>query len=90
MPVVPLTIDLPRWLRENSDRLRPPVNNFCLFSGADFVVMVVGGPNARADYHINETEVPKWLDYRCLFEPHFFITDRNGSINTRVTCSFVS
>jgi len=51
-----LPLDLPRWLRENADRLRPPVNNFCLYSGADFVVMAVGGPNARADYHVNETE----------------------------------
>jgi 3-hydroxyanthranilate 3,4-dioxygenase len=56
MPLPP-PLDLPRWLRENSDRLRPPVNNFCLYSGADFIVMVIGGPNARADYHVNETEV---------------------------------
>ncbi|KAH9973738.1 3-hydroxyanthranilic acid dioxygenase [Lactifluus volemus] len=49
-------LNLPRWLMENADRLQPPVNNFCLFSGADFVVMVVGGPNSRSDYHINETE----------------------------------
>lgn len=50
-------LDLFRWLRDNGERLKPPVNNFCLHSGADFVVMVVGGPNARADYHVNETEV---------------------------------
>ena len=57
-------LDLPRWLRENADRLRPPVNNFCLYSGTDFVVMAVGGPNARADYHVNETEVPKCPETR--------------------------
>ncbi len=50
-------LDLPRWLRDNADRLKPPVNNFCLHTGTDFVVMAVGGPNARADYHVNETEV---------------------------------
>ncbi|KAF8483309.1 3-hydroxyanthranilic acid dioxygenase [Russula ochroleuca] len=53
---IPSPLDLPRWLKENSDRLRPPVNNFCLYSGADFVIMVLGGPNTRTDYHINETE----------------------------------
>ncbi|KIY72556.1 3-hydroxyanthranilic acid dioxygenase [Cylindrobasidium torrendii FP15055 ss-10] len=32
------------------------VNNFCLYRGGDFVLMVVGGPNERRDYHVNETE----------------------------------
>ena len=56
MPLAP-PLNLPRWLSEHSDRLRPPVNNFCLYSGKDYVVMVVGGPNERKDYHVNETEV---------------------------------
>jgi 3-hydroxyanthranilate 3,4-dioxygenase len=86
MPLPP-TLDLPRWLRENSDRLRPPVNNFCLYSGADFIVMAIGGPNTRTDYHINETEV---LCLNARKTRHLFIVDRNGSINTRVICSFVS
>jgi 3-hydroxyanthranilate 3,4-dioxygenase len=79
MPIVPLPIDLPRWLKENSDRLKPPVNNFCLFSGADFVVMVVGGPNARADYHINETEVSKGLEYGVSLGLNFFLL-RTGMV----------
>lgn len=56
MPLAP-PLNFPRWLSENSLKLQPPVNNFCLYSGQDYVVMVVGGPNERNDYHVNETEV---------------------------------
>ena len=56
MPL-PSALNLPLWLAENGHLLQPPVNNFCLYRGKDYVVMVVGGPNERSDYHINETEV---------------------------------
>jgi 3-hydroxyanthranilate 3,4-dioxygenase len=39
------------WLDAHRDRLRPPVCNQVVFEDAEFIVMVVGGPNSRTDYH---------------------------------------
>jgi 3-hydroxyanthranilate 3,4-dioxygenase len=39
------------WIEENRHLLRPPVLNQTIYSDSDFIVMVVGGPNVRTDYH---------------------------------------
>jgi 3-hydroxyanthranilate 3,4-dioxygenase len=46
-------IDLNRWIDEHRHLLKPPVGNKCIVDG-DFIVMIVGGPNARTDYHHDE------------------------------------
>jgi 3-hydroxyanthranilate 3,4-dioxygenase len=49
--------NLKDWIDENRDQLKPPVGNKNLYREAgDYIVMIVAGPNARKDYHYNETE----------------------------------
>ena len=46
-------LDFRRWIDEHRHLLKPPVGNKCVYDG-DFIVMVVGGPNQRTDYHWDE------------------------------------
>ncbi len=49
--------NLHQWIKENREHLKPPVGNKNLYKDAgDYIVMIVAGPNARKDYHYNETE----------------------------------
>jgi len=56
MPIV-RPFNLQKWIDEHRHELKPPVGNRNLYKDAgDYIVMVVAGPNARKDYHFNETE----------------------------------
>ena len=46
-----MPFDLMGWINANREALRPPVCNKEVFRASEFIVMVVGGPNARTDYH---------------------------------------
>lgn len=50
------TINFQKWIDENRDKLKPPVGNKLVWEDREFIIMVVGGPNARTDYHVNEGE----------------------------------
>jgi 3-hydroxyanthranilate 3,4-dioxygenase len=45
-----------KWVEENRDKLKPPVGNKYIYDGEDFFVMVIGGPNARNDFHVTNSE----------------------------------
>lgn len=49
-------IDFQRWIDEHRHLLRPPVGNAVVWEDTEFTVMVVGGPNSRTDFHVNQGE----------------------------------
>ncbi len=44
------------WIEEHRQLLKPPVGNAMVWQDTELMVMVVGGPNQRKDYHVNPTE----------------------------------
>ncbi|MFZ5637251.1 MAG: 3-hydroxyanthranilate 3,4-dioxygenase [Pseudomonadota bacterium] len=56
--MLPNPINLQAWIDEHRHLLKPPVGNKCIHND-EFIVMVVGGPNQRTDYHWDEG--PEWF-----------------------------
>src|SRR5947209_15570402 len=50
------TLHFQRWIDEHRHLLKPPVGNQQIWEDREFMVTVVGGPNSRTDYHVNEGE----------------------------------
>ena len=48
-------LNFKKWIDEHRHLLKPPVGNKQVWDNGDYIVMVVGGPNSRKDYHYNET-----------------------------------
>jgi 3-hydroxyanthranilate 3,4-dioxygenase len=46
-----LPINLEQWISEHRELLKPPVCNKQIYEMGDFIIMAIGGPNNRKDYH---------------------------------------
>lgn len=55
-PKQPPAFNFRGWIEENKDLLKPPVGNKAMAIGDDFIIMIVGGPNQRTDYHFDPYE----------------------------------
>ena len=53
---LPPPLNLARWIDEHRDLLSPPTGAKTIWEDTDFIVTVVGGPNARADFHDDPLE----------------------------------
>lgn len=51
-----MPLNFMKWIDDNRDKFKPPVGNQQIWKDREFMVTVVGGPNARSDFHINQGE----------------------------------
>ncbi|MEV7008303.1 3-hydroxyanthranilate 3,4-dioxygenase [Streptosporangium sp. NPDC051022] len=69
-------IDFTKWIDEHAHLLKPPVGNKVIFEDSnDLIVMVVGGPNARTDFHVDPYEE---LFYQVRGNMHINVMTENG------------
>ena len=56
LPGILQPINFKKWIEEHRSSFKPPVGNQQVWEDRDFMVTLVGGPNSRTDYHINQGE----------------------------------
>jgi 3-hydroxyanthranilate 3,4-dioxygenase len=49
-------INLMKFIEEHKDQLKPPVNNKLIWKDSELMVMLLGGPNKRRDFHVDPSE----------------------------------
>ncbi len=50
------SFNLQRWIDEHRELLKPPVGNQLIWRDSQFIIMILGGPNARRDFHIDPSD----------------------------------
>lgn len=50
------SFNLQRWIDEHRDMLKPPIGAQSIWQDSEFLIMVIGGPNARRDFHIDPAD----------------------------------
>jgi 3-hydroxyanthranilate 3,4-dioxygenase len=48
--------DLWAWIEQNRDAFEPPVGNKVLWDDSQFTAMIIRGPNARRDFHVDPSD----------------------------------
>jgi 3-hydroxyanthranilate 3,4-dioxygenase len=51
-----LAFDLWRWVEDNRHAFEPPVGNKVIWEDSQFTAMIVRGPNARRDFHVDPSD----------------------------------
>lgn len=69
-------INFKKWIDDNRHLLKPPVCNQVVYKDTEFIIMVVGGPNTRTDFHIDPAE-----EFFYQLEGHMVLrVEENGAI----------
>jgi 3-hydroxyanthranilate 3,4-dioxygenase len=48
--------NLKSWIEEHRHLLKPPVGAEMIWKDSEFMIMAIGGPNARRDFHIDPAD----------------------------------
>jgi len=48
--------DLWKWIEEHRDAFAPPVGNKVIWEDSQFTAMMIAGPNARRDFHVDPSD----------------------------------
>jgi 3-hydroxyanthranilate 3,4-dioxygenase len=51
-----VAFDLWRWIQDNRAAFEPPVGNKVIWEDSQFTAMVIRGPNARRDFHVDPSD----------------------------------